>query len=183
MLRQEGRQLGETTRAFRIQFVELSRCVMGIESRQAARNLDRHGRTLDMERWYGRRAGAFAAVIWQSARRFPCTFASRAGVPDQKCPFALTHEVSHASAGTGAGEPPGRTGGGQSVAIGRRQPFWHRGQRSDELVCGDRVTGKSMLTLGESASSRVRHNWILAVRPRLARKPKWRIFTKPRGST
>ena len=86
-------------------------------------------------------------------------------------------------AGTGAVEPPGRTGGGQSIAIGRRQPFWHCGQRSDELVCGDRVTGKSMLTLGESASSRVRHNWILAVRPRLARKPKWRIFTKPRGST
>src|SRR6266446_1825716 len=53
---------------------------------------------------------------------------------------------------------------------------------SDRVGCSCLVTA-ALRILGDCASSSVRHKRILSWRPRLARKPKWRIFTKPRGST
>jgi hypothetical protein len=97
---------------------------------------------------------------------------------------APSHDVSSVSAGSGERKwGPASTGGCDNrTPIGRRYPSLHTGQRS-ELVCEGLVAGKSTQTFCECASSSVRHNWILSARPRLARNPKWRIFTNPRGST
>jgi hypothetical protein len=72
---------------------------------------------------------------------------------------------------------------GRRISTGRMLPSLHSGQRSGGFgCCGCRVNAASR-RLGDCASSSMRHKPILSSRRRLARKPKWRILTKPRGST
>ena len=138
------------------------------------------------KRWDGRngRSRCVRCPIGRPGRRFPRNFASRAGIAEGRSSHAPLHEVSPSGVATGNGMQ-GRarsTACGRRISTGRMRPSLQSGQRSGGLGCSCLVTAASR-TLGDCASSSVRHKRILSWRPRLARKPKWRIFTKPRGST
>jgi hypothetical protein len=94
------------------------------------------------------------------------------------------HEVSPSGVATGNGMQ-GRarsTARGRRISTGRMRLSLQSGQRSGGLGCCCLVPAAAP-TLGDGASSSVRYKQIFSWRPRLARKPKCRIFTKPRGST
>ena len=137
---------------------------------------------LGLERRNGCAAGVFDADFGAWAQRFPCNFASRAGIPEEKWSHAPLHEVSHRTSAIGIGARGRAQACGRRISTGRMLPSLHSEQRSDGLGCGCLVSAASR-TLGACASSSVRHKRILSWRRRLARKPKWRIFTKPRGNT
>jgi hypothetical protein len=153
---------------------------MGFESRYSASQKAGCGFALGLERWHGCTASEFDARFGVGAQRFPCNFASHAGIREERWSHAPLHEVSHRSAGIVA---RARTEAcGRRISTGRMRPSLQSGQRSGGLGCSCLLTVVSR-TLGDCASSSERHKRILSSRPRLARKPKWRIFTKPRGST
>ena len=116
-----------------------------------------------------RHAGTHATVPPRTGGRRPEGPAARDG---------RTHEVSRAGAGMWSGRKRATT---------RRRPAWHTGQRvmSTPVTRNMReATGSGPVAAsGGTAARRARHRASVAVRPRLARSPKWRMRTKPPGRT